>query len=1236
MSRRPTLFLLLALSACHGSSDTPPPLRITSVGWGRPVDVYGWRTAEGLRAPERVETDVVVGPLAGEPGNDVPGFHRWLPRDPGTLQERLLIDAEIGSRAFAELRDRLGAGLQPLDSAPVARDAALVVTLSADPRLPEEFFFRHGPGGRIEGPANLEAVQLLDASDPGTAPAPLPIRVVVRGRQLVIDPWIPADEADAWGLPVRPGLPTDPSAPDRPNLRLAVAAEGPAAIPGLSADGATGTTASGGRAHVFDLRAARDDEHGTFLRGGHLPERVAPRLLGQIPRLFVAEVDPPRSGRQRVRLFKGDAAHDVDAGDVLRPRTRDGIPLGVTEVLTDPEDDRGRPGVAFVDVVVTALPGLEELDTRGDPGRPADPSALGDWLATHAADASLIVRYDGASAEHSADDLRWFVRFVPEPPPRPATASSPGGPDRDLSPFVECIAQFDEPLAVASVRPHDTFLIALRDVLDTDALVEDLVTARGIDPSTVPIAKLTTPFLCASRLSDLRGDATTFRLTPVLGLYLDERMRREDGPRAFEDQRYRYFALLQAGPDGVRDRAGNALELDGAADHVAVPFALDLRRDSQGPQEPDNLVAYAVRRFDDADEDERPSPLRDDEVARFGQQIGADALPVPDWFGAHTVAGGRLHARPTARVMRFVDDRNVPQVPPPGSTLPHCPPSFDGAGTFTRRVSELRFGQAVLDPLNPRGARLQTVFREIDLGLSQLDPQDMDLEVESMGWAPWGDEPTTTTVFAGASVLLGHSEWRPEPCLSSFSTLPVLPDSGLHVDFAENVAHDIDPTRGAPVLTAPHVAFADREWRMDPADAFRDPSGTHRYLPLPEFEEPYFVWRDQTLPVQGGDAGAGSDVQNTANVFDPYIASPFLMGRGRGTTGVVGALESENPAWINARNFSLESPTRIDTLTGGLLGALALPLLVDVRIDGYQNGSPGGFGVPVGGGPGLDMLCGQYRGPGDVTLSGLGWTVSLAHGCSPLPAFRAYSGGFIDQTGVRSDVQIGTGDPEWSRALGGYTPTGQRTPPLDNSVYWSAVGFLKRRTVSTAGFVDLLDPHRVDPAVLDDPRLLQLPAMPVGSGANVMVFVDAPPLGPGASIDVEVRAAGGVDPEPWIWRQQGWREELRPTSGNFPLDPRKAGDAGIRKWDDRETGGVPRDAWVFPYNRVVTGYTDDPALLRDPEWLRGHAGPQGELEPHDVRYVNCRVVLRNGVASGRAVESSVDTLALAWRIEPLR
>ncbi len=251
-------------------------------------------------------------------------------------------------------------------------------------------------------------------------------------------------------------------------------------------------------------------------------------------------------------------------------------------------------------------------------------------------------------------------------------------------------------------------------------------------------------------------------------------------------------------------------------------------------------------------------------------------------------------------------------------------------------------------------------------------------------------------------------------------------------------------------------------------------------------------------------------------------------------------------------------------------------------------------------------------------------------------------------------------DAAWNTAAGGFVGgTTQPTPNGDNTFYWIMMDVLKRQSVITNGFVDLNNPHRV-PEGFADPRL---GPFYLANGTSTMptdvlptfAYEFDPPLSQlpaGTSLVPQFRGASIVDPTPWYCNawvntaspiyptgsfDAAMRAQLRPTAANFPLDPYKAGDAHMRKWDARTIPSTTtaRNWWTYLYNRTVTRYVEDPNELMEPAFTTQYAGPNEAFTPRDIRYVNWRFVTSNNTEANPPVAPSIETFALSYRFRRL-
>ncbi len=1294
----------LAFAACSGGGgggNTPGGVigtrQLESIQYGRLADVYGLQdgTVELFRRDVLIGRNIHDERVSGQASEglaDAAVDYDFQGADPDTLQPRLLIPRQIGSAAFNTLFVGLDQDLGEVtamkfgDGAPgrpysvVPRNAAIRLQFTGAVGVGDEFFVVRNAQGQVTGLRNTEAVQLLQiAGDPTVAGnfVPLPVRIVVGVNSLTLDPVLLGSEGlqyetrnNASGLPASPDT-------LGANIRIALALDGPLAIPSLRSDTFTGLNNAGRSAIIRDFRSGNDtDSGGADLSRGFVRDSEPPRLIGEMA-MYLERVDAVNATTVQVTLFKGGIVHEIDRGDLLRFIVdANALPFGSSEVVVDPLDDQSQASVQHVRVRVRAVPNLESIDPTNRPDFPTIASEVEPWLRLHAPRAVLVAEFQGGQVDATgalvrpADDGRYFGLFTPTP--LPLLDGTPSQPNENVSPFAGAVIRFSKPVDLGTVKSADTMFFATRNLTDRAAIDEFIATRPwqidffpgsasgiGMDPSAFNEDKFRTPHLIASRVLDEDGSQTTLRLQPLQGFYLDPAMR-QDGPRP-------YYLHLLTGSSGIRDLAGNPIDLQtndiNRSRGLVIPFTLDTRTDGVRPRFEDNLAVYMLKRFQSPDEDENPSYYLPSEVQGPVDTRNAKAQPLQDLFGSFATVDGRIQGRPTTRVRKVADDQNQAPFDPQESLLRWCP-FRAGEDQVASNTATAALGNGVQNPLNPYGCRLQTVWREIDLSLSRADPTDFNLDIEQMYWAPFTDADVTFDEFDRVTLVLGHSERRPEPCVGVFGSLPTFTESGLGAVFERNYVRNLRANAGPEnIETAPakHFAFnsTPSRWQIDPQAAFLEATGTNRYMPMPAFKRPYFVYRDETLTEQGCAVGLGSDVNTTVANFRPWILSPWPNGAGRRSVQDVRVGKDPNLTfpiegfWNSANNFNIRNRSGTDAATDGLVGNVALPLLADFFVECDSSTLPAGNGY--------------------VAQGFNGWQISVALQSSPQPNFRIYSAG---RPPFPNLAPICKEPGSTSSANGGYAPppplgVGGQTPNGDNTFYWVMLDFLKRASVITNGFIDLYNPHRV-PNGFADSRLgpyLTSAAGQVSLPAGVLPrfsYEFEPPLTQlpaGTSVVPQFRAASAVDPAPWHWQE--WinlptapalppygpdanptsgselyppelKQQLKPTPDNFPLDPFKAGDAHIRKFDDRltnGTSGVARNWWTYFYNRTVTSFVGDPNQLMDIGYLSGFAGPNEGFSPTDVRYVNWRLLMSNNIDASPPVSPSIETFSFAYRFQ---
>lgn len=1235
---------------------------LLTVESGALVDVYGLRrTGSGAFTATLYERDVLIGSDivderdgANRNKKDSEILYDFLSANPDNLQPRLLITRDIESAEFRAgfdaLDDRVrrvtpgrfgqNTGTTPFSVVP--RNGALRLTFSRDLGIDNSFFYTLDEFNQIAGVKNSEAVQLLrivrdpNDEDPTGDFEVVPSRLVAKGNQIIVDPVLLGTEGvrlqsqnQAGGLP---------ASPDQigANIRLAVAIEGPLALPSVKRDveaGEIGFNNNRVRSIVRDLRSGNLDDNSAEISRGFRRDPVPPRMVGELL-MYLERVEEVDAFSQLLTVYKADVRHRIDSGDSIRIVTADGAAtlIAITEVISDPRD---RPDVTHSLLLVRREEALSAADPSRLPGYPSDRTEREAWLVVNAPRAVVIAEYEAGNGTDTSDDSQYFVRFSPSPIP---DENGNVEPTRDISPFAAAIIRFSKPIDLTTVKAMDTFFFAtlpLRGPLSA-AVIDDYLRGSMMEPGSFDLNKFTTPHLVPAARFDEDGSQTTIRLQPPYGFYLDH------DELKLQPLMSKYWLHVMGGREGIKDLAGNQLdfqpEVGRLLDSIVIDFTLDTRVDAnERPLFAKNRVVSIPRRFAGLDEDEQPSMFIQDEIRQSGGATNPKSYPLPDLFGAVNYIDGRIVARASGRTSRIADNLN--QQPPPSqdTDLRWCPERMSGEGQIASPAGSVAFGAPIQNPLNPYGCRLQTLWREIDLNLSRVDPFDFNLDVEEVHWAPHSATTITFDEFDRMSLYLGHSEYRAENCVGATSALPdAVGNSGLSVVFQDNYVHDLD-LRGAreptgPRNPAPHVGYEQHYVVIDASMAFTEPNNVNRYMPLPPLEKPYFVWRDETVLAQGGKIGISADVNTSLRLFEPYIISPFLMGGGRYVTAAGQNLVFNPGRWFNGNNYNISQANRgrQELISDGLVGSIALPLLGDFQMYPDESSLPEGRGY--------------------VASGANGWQVALAIQSSSIPNFRVYSGGGIYNGNPRS---VNPGSSQWSRASGGLNPlNGNNTAAGDNTFYWAQWDFMKRQSVVTFGFVDVINPHRVDPAFhfpFRDPRLgPYFPDEPNSVlPANVkpqMAALFEPPLSTlpgGTELIPQYRGASIVHPAPWVARAAQaltyWtmRSQEAPDDKNFPLDPLKAGDAQIRKYEDLtvETPNRQRNYWTGPYNLNVTDYVDDPNRLTNATFLASYAGPFDSFRPNEVRYFNWRFIMKNNVDAAPPVSPALESFAMIYRFE---
>ena len=171
----------------------------------------------------------------------------------------------------------------------------------------------------------------------------------------------------------------------------------------------------------------------------------------------------------------------------------------------------------------------------------------------------------------------------------------------------------------------------------------------------------------------------------------------------------------------------------------------------------------------------------------------------------------------------------------------------------------------VFTPLNPLGARLQTVWRYCDFGWLVNDETKYNLDVIGLNWAPNGGQVLRDN-FERFEIILGTSRYLPDEGIGT--TGLVSPVSGLQAPpnlFDDNLLND-------PLGQVRTVHNRNLGYLINPSDLFLSSSGTVM-MPFPlnrgAGQDVTFTWRDTAVLAKGGTNGQGIPmvVEIRANLY---------------------------------------------------------------------------------------------------------------------------------------------------------------------------------------------------------------------------------------------------------------------------------------------------------------------------------------------------------------------------------
>lgn len=418
----------------------------------------------------------------------------------------------------------------------------------------------------------------------------------------------------------------------------------------------------------------------------------------------------------------------------------------------------------------------------------------------------------------------------------PAGAVAPGQPIT-VDPFASVTVRFNEPMDPATVLSmHSLVVAAYEDGVPAgdptapylefgpESVADYIDRQRGYDNDPGDPAPEYGGRILFGPI-EVGNGGRDYMLTPLAG-WTD--------PGA--DGSQFYAVALRDGGSGVLDLSGNPLDFAGFVAGTPLPGV-------------DVELTIAV--------DASGGTLRDKYFALRGFSSDENGDGLAEYAGQYDVVPGRITGRDPDRLSLIAD----------------------GSSESIGRGFPLSGSQAPVEPLNPAGAVVMTVYRPHDLGLSYFNKLEYNLDAEGMAWAPLGGVVNDDT-FARFRVELGHALQMPDEIPNPFNpTQPIYPNSGLLFGgtFDDNILGF--PTFDERVVT-------DGEYTLRAVNLFLTPTGT-TMLPFPAFTATY-TWRDTDIPQSftgagpaGGSVGSPPSLVSGAGTWPaeeaPSVALPLLV-----------------------------------------------------------------------------------------------------------------------------------------------------------------------------------------------------------------------------------------------------------------------------------------------------------------------------------------------------------------------
>lgn len=688
------------LGACDGStkgkgdSDTPASeLRLTSVDYGRLVDIYAYRRVSAAngqrrdvtnRVAVRVATDVIVDPsietqpLFDPVGEEDPNSDfQFRPFDVATGHEELMIlwdDTHPDEQArFASALQRAKSGLVPVAAAftgqnttvqpipVVPRNAALKLTFTRRLSVDRSFF--------ASNPAALQVLEIVDdpqTVQPQRAFRAVPYRVLVQGDALVLDPSLVGGEVTTGGT-TSSGLPVSRDNTVA-NIRIAIPTQAVGGGLGVKAD----TIAQlNGNDRVGLPSVIRDFRTGNSRDGrvGTLVDVDKPMIVVDVP-MGIMSIDTAN----RVLTLNKRGAKVAVRGQVpfaVGPLAITGFPLpmGPVEVPTvaplrsgDFISQMVQTPAGAVRVRAEVIMNLDvsntgPLSSNQNLGRAADGTDGGDAEIVRVRVASLSavapdgtpVAFVAATSPLGADCTTRVHYYENVPYSSGGHAVSDSARRAEFVTFDPPTPRLDpvtrQPIPLGTrIDPRASVSLRFSEPIDfarldrdtnfvlTNKFLPDRTVASGTTVDIVGLLaepKAAALSMLATTPEDLQQDGTVIRLNLPMGHLHDQAAAQPE----------EYWLHLIATDQGIRDFAGNTLDIldRRVGSDQRRAFSLKYSMDAEAAT---NLVGQRIMRFQSGDED--------------GTKPGS-----PDYFGQFELLEGRISGAPVTRFSKVADERTI-------------------------------------------------------------------------------------------------------------------------------------------------------------------------------------------------------------------------------------------------------------------------------------------------------------------------------------------------------------------------------------------------------------------------------------------------------------------------------------------------------------------------------------------------------------------------------------------------